>query len=84
MDPGCTNPFIDGLFQYARPYTNGGKLAGAGGGGFAIMIARDAQAAHELTALLPARYPGTAVGVWACQIPERGLLTQTSLIHPGT
>jgi galactokinase/mevalonate kinase-like predicted kinase len=33
MDPGCTNPFIDGLFEMLGPYINGGKLAGAGGGG---------------------------------------------------
>jgi fucokinase len=32
MDPGCANPFIDRVFEIARPYINGGKLAGAGGG----------------------------------------------------
>ena len=72
MDPGCTNPFIDGLFDLARPYVNGGKLAGAGGGGFAIMIARDAQAARDLTDALANRYPGTPVGVWGCEIPPTG------------
>ena len=29
MDPGCTNPFIDELFETLRPYICGGKLAGA-------------------------------------------------------
>ena len=32
MDPGCTNPFIDGLFADLAPHIHGGKLAGAGGG----------------------------------------------------
>ncbi len=40
MDPGCTNPFIDDLFTTMRPYINGGKLAGAGGGGFASVVVR--------------------------------------------
>jgi fucokinase len=76
MDPGCTNPFIDGLFEALNPYVNGGKLAGAGGGGFVIAVARDAQAAQDLPAALAARYPGTPVAVWPCGIPEAGVVTQ--------
>lgn len=73
MDPGCTNPFIDDLFATLAPYINGGKLAGAGGGGYAMVIARSAEAAQALAAALAARYPGTPVGVWPCAVPERGL-----------
>ena len=76
MDPGCTNPFIDGLFEALGPYVNGGKLAGAGGGGFVIAVARDAQAARALPAALAARYPGTPVAVWPCGIPTLGVVTQ--------
>ena len=76
MDPGCTNPFIDGLFEMLRPYVNGGKLAGAGGGGFVIAVAQDAQAAQDLPAALAARYPGTPVAVWPCGIPEAGVVIQ--------
>jgi len=76
MDPGCTNPFIDGLFEMLGPYVNGGKLAGAGGGGFVIAVARDAQAAQDLPAALAARYPGTPVAAWPCHIPELGVVTQ--------
>jgi len=75
LDAGCTNPFIDGLFEAARPYISGGKLAGAGGGGFAIMIARDAQAALRLTAILAQRYAGTGVGIWPCDLPSEGMRT---------
>jgi fucokinase len=77
MDPGCTNSFIDGLFEVMRPHMNGAKLAGAGGGGFAIVVARSIGAAHDLAAALEARYPGTPVEIWACGIPEAGMLTQT-------
>jgi fucokinase len=73
MDPGCTNPFIDELFETLRPYVCGGKLAGAGGGGFVIAMARDAEAAAALSAALTARYPGTPVGVWPCAVPDEGL-----------
>jgi fucokinase len=82
MDPGCTNPFIDRLFEFAGPYINGGKLAGAGGGGFAIMIARDAQAARDLATALAERYPGTPVAVWPCSIPSEGLMVHPSPARP--
>lgn len=76
MDPGCTNSFIDGLFELMRPHMNGAKLAGAGGGGFAIVVARSIGAARDLAAALEARYPGTPVEMWACGVPEAGMLTQ--------
>lgn len=73
MDPGCTNPFIDDLFDTLKPYICGGKLAGAGGGGYAMAVARSAEAVHGLAAALAARYPGTPVGVWPCAVPEEGV-----------
>lgn len=77
MDPGCTNPFIDELFDMMASYINGGKLAGAGGGGYAMVVARSPDHAHALTADLQARYPGTPVEVWPCGIPEAGLHVDT-------
>lgn len=73
IDPGCTNPFIDTLFEAMAPCICGGKLAGAGGGGFAIVVARDRRAAQDLTAALRTQYPGTPVAVWECGIPENGM-----------
>ncbi|MBN1580628.1 MAG: hypothetical protein JXA89_07980 [Anaerolineae bacterium] len=72
MDPGCTNPFIDQLFEIMTPYINGGKLAGAGGGGFAIVVARNRAMAQRLYDVLDRQYPGTQVGVWPCAIPDQG------------
>jgi fucokinase len=74
MDPGCTNPFIDGLFETMAPYINGGKLAGAGGGGFAIVVARDQGAAADLSAALETVYPGTPVAIWPCAVPADGIV----------
>jgi fucokinase len=74
MDPGCTNPFIDGLFEMMTPYINGGKLAGAGGGGFAIVIARDRGAARDLASALKSTYSGTPVAIWPTTIPQEGVV----------
>jgi fucokinase len=74
MDPGCTNAFIDHLFEVMRPYIAGGKLAGAGGGGFAIVIAKNRAAAEELESVLADVYRGTPVGIWPCAIAETGLV----------
>ena len=74
MDPGCTNGFIDGLYEAIGPYVAGGKLAGAGGGGFMIAVARDPQAAVDLGIALEATYPGTQVGVWPCSVPDLGVV----------
>ena len=74
MDPGCTNDFIDRLFEVMTPYIFGGKLAGAGGGGFAMVIARSGTAAVDLATTLETTYRGTPVGVWASAIPDHGML----------
>ena len=40
LDPGVSSPFIDGLYDAARDAgAYGGKILGAGGGGFLLLIA---------------------------------------------
>ena len=70
MDPGCTNPFIDDLLAFCRPYLSGAKLAGAGGGGFAVGLARDADAAKALRLALAVRYPQSEVRPWPCAVAQ--------------
>ncbi|KAJ4784147.1 L-fucokinase/GDP-L-fucose pyrophosphorylase [Rhynchospora pubera] len=41
LDPFCSNPLVDQLFAFADPYCCGYKLVGAGGGGFALLLAKD-------------------------------------------
>lgn len=48
LDPYCSNEFVDRLFAFADPYCCGYKLVGAGGGGFALLLAKDAESAVEL------------------------------------
>ncbi|XP_024024127.1 bifunctional fucokinase/fucose pyrophosphorylase [Morus notabilis] len=52
LDPYCSNEFVDRLFEFAHPYCCGYKLVGAGGGGFALLLAKDAEHAKELGRLL--------------------------------
>ncbi|GLT84815.1 hypothetical protein SLE2022_030280 [Rubroshorea leprosula] len=52
LDPHCSNQFVDKLFESASPYCSGYKLVGAGGGGFALLLAKDAKCAKELRNML--------------------------------
>jgi galactokinase/mevalonate kinase-like predicted kinase len=52
LDPHTTNAPINAILDRARPFIYGAKLAGAGGGGFLMMVARDPEAAAALRAAL--------------------------------
>ncbi len=41
QNPGMTNATIDRIYDTAIPHIHGGKLVGAGGGGFFLFVARD-------------------------------------------
>jgi fucokinase len=74
MDPGTSNPFIDRLFEICAPFSSGAKLAGAGGGGFMMLIARDEAAPARLTQALAEAFPATDIAPWPCEIAEQGLV----------
>ncbi|KAK6137079.1 hypothetical protein DH2020_029178 [Rehmannia glutinosa] len=52
LDPYCSNEFVDKLFAFSDPYCHGYKLVGAGGGGFALMLAKTAQSAEKFRQLI--------------------------------
>lgn len=52
LDPHCSNELVDRLFAIADQYCCGYKLVGAGGGGFAMLLAKDCGHASELRRLL--------------------------------
>jgi len=52
MDPGCTNLLIDRILEVIDPYIYGGKMCGAGGGGFMEVIAREKGMGVEIERIL--------------------------------
>ncbi|KAL1828647.1 hypothetical protein DCAR_0207886 [Daucus carota subsp. sativus] len=52
LDPFCSNEFVDKLFAFADQYCSGYKLVGAGGGGFALLLGKDAASAKEMRLVL--------------------------------
>jgi fucokinase len=76
LDPNTTNAPINALLDRARPFIYGAKLAGAGGGGFLMLLARDPEAAAELRVALgqEASHRGAAVPY---RIADDGLRVRT-------
>ena len=65
LDPHTTNAPISNLLEQVRPFISGAKLAGAGGGGFLMLLAKSAGHAKRLREFL-AGIPGPgAVYDWA-------------------
>ena len=72
LDPNTTNAPINALLDRARPYIYGAKLAGAGGGGFLMLLARDLEAASALRNVL-SQEAQAAGGVVSYRIAEDGM-----------
>lgn len=64
LDPFCSNEFVDSLFALADPYCCGYKLVGAGGGGFALFLAKDESCAIQLRQLLVASHSNVTFYNW--------------------
>lgn len=64
LTPECSNPQIDALFRAVEDLSVGGKLAGAGGGGFMGVLAKDAEAAARIRTKLVAADPALKVYDW--------------------
>ncbi|KAL5719039.1 fucokinase [Ranunculus cassubicifolius] len=52
LDPHCSNTVVDRLFELVDPFCSGYKLVGAGGGGFALLLAKSADSAIKMRLLL--------------------------------
>ena len=48
LDPHTTNAPVNSLLERVRPYISGAKLAGAGGGGFVMLLAKTPDNAQDL------------------------------------
>nr|GMD31516.1 bifunctional fucokinase/fucose pyrophosphorylase [Ipomoea batatas] len=67
LDPYCSNEFVDKLFAFCHRFCCGYKLVGAGGGGFALLLAKNRESAEELRHLLKEK-SGFDVQVYNWQI----------------
>ena len=72
LDPNTANAPINALLDRARPFIHGAKLAGAGGGGFLMLLARNPEAADELRSAL-SKEPRGRGGVVSYSIAEEGM-----------
>ena len=70
LDPNCSNAGVDALFARVQHLSCGHKLVGAGGGGFAILIGKNAPATLEMRALLESVGPPVKVYNWSLFEPE--------------
>ena len=68
LTPECSNPWIDALLRDVEPWSVGGKLAGAGGGGFLGILARDEAAAAIVRRRLAERDPALKVYEWSLDV----------------
>jgi fucokinase len=65
LDPHTTNAPINALLEQVRPYISGAKLAGAGGGGFLMLLAKTPDHAQDLRRLLVSLPGPAALYEWA-------------------
>jgi len=73
LDPHTTNAPINSLLKAVRPYIYGAKLAGAGGGGFLILLARSPEEAERLRRVLRVRQTESGGSVCRFEIATEGL-----------
>jgi galactokinase/mevalonate kinase-like predicted kinase len=74
LDPHTANAPINAILDRARPFIYGAKLAGAGGGGFLMLLARNKEAAVKLRTALSREAAGAVVPY---RIAEEGLRVQS-------
>lgn len=64
LDPHCSNPAVDAIFRSVDDLASGYKLAGAGGGGFMGILAKDPDAAQAIRNRLREHGHGLHVYDW--------------------
>ncbi len=76
LDPNTTNAPINALLNRLRPHVAGAKLAGAGGGGFLILLAKSPADAQALRQLLSERVEASSARIYQCRISPQGLASK--------
>jgi galactokinase/mevalonate kinase-like predicted kinase len=73
LDAGTNTPELQRVLDMIGPYLIGKKLAGAGGGGFLLMLARDSDATKKIREILNADPPNANARFVDFQLSETGL-----------
>jgi len=73
LDPGTDPPEVRAIFHRVRDYVTGGKLLGAGGGGYALFLAKDEEAARRLQHELESHPPNAGARFVDFSVSSTGL-----------
>ncbi|MCX7868660.1 MAG: hypothetical protein N2322_01800, partial [Terrimicrobiaceae bacterium] len=73
LDPGTAPPPILAIFSRIHDWIEGGKLLGAGGGGYALFLAKDEEAARRLRRELESAPPNSTARFVNFGISDEGL-----------
>jgi fucokinase len=74
LDPHTTNAPIDALLGDVRPHLAGAKLAGAGGGGFLMLLAKDPEHAADLRSELATPSANMPGELFNYEVADKGLV----------
>jgi len=74
LDPNSSNDEIEALFARVQPHIYGGKLLGAGGGGFMLMICKSPQDAAAVREMLDADPPNSRARFFDFNVSAEGLV----------
>ncbi len=78
LDEGTNPPEVQKILNKIDPYLSGKKLAGAGGGGFMFMIAKDEDAAQKVKELLRQNPPNSRARFVDFDLSDSGMLITRS------
>ena len=78
LDEGTNPPEVQKILAKIEPYLSGKKLAGAGGGGFMFMIAKDEGAAQKVKEILTQNPPNSRARFVDFDLSDSGLLITRS------
>jgi galactokinase/mevalonate kinase-like predicted kinase len=74
LDPSSSNDEIDTLLARVQPHIFGGKLLGAGGGGFMLLVCKSTQDAAAVRRMLDADPPNGRARFFEFDISNEGLV----------